>query len=71
LLIHAAVQDSAQGRQLLFTIRPFRAGRDDSVVLFGAAPRAVTLSDAGASAPALDAALGAALSEMLPWRGAR
>lgn len=60
LLVHASVE----GGLIAFSIRPFR--NSDSPVLFGAAPRAVPLGDESA----LDAALGAALSETLPWRAA-
>ncbi len=61
LLVHASVQSGL----IAFSIRPFR--NSENAVLFGAAPRAVPLSDAHA----LDAALGAALSETLPWRARR
>jgi hypothetical protein len=71
LLVHASVQQAGAERLLVFTVRAYRAGGVETDILFGAAPRAITLSDAEAFAPALDAALGAALSETLPWREAR
>lgn len=71
LLVHAAVQGQGAQRMLALGIRPWRAGDVDTVIFFGAAPRAVPLSGTDASTPALDAALRAALSETLPWRGAR
>lgn len=61
LLVHASVQP---GPLLVFAVRPFR--NSDSPVLFGAAPHAVPLADEHA----LETALGAALSETLPWRAA-
>lgn len=71
LLVHAAVQQHGDQRLLVFSMRPYRAGGAETDVIFGGAPRAVTLSDTGASSPALDAALRAALSDTLPWQGAR
>jgi hypothetical protein len=71
LLVHAAVDDSAGSSQLLFTIRPFRAGPVDNVILFGSAPRAVPMPVPGKPAPALEAALTAALDELLPRQGRR
>ncbi|HZG08981.1 MAG TPA: hypothetical protein VEZ70_08380 [Allosphingosinicella sp.] len=71
LLLHASVQQPGAERLLVFNIRAYRAGGVETDILFGAVPRAVTLSDAEAFAPALDAALSAALSETLPWHGAR
>lgn len=71
LLVHASVRDSASGRLLIVAIRPFRTGPVDRTILFGAAPRAVPMSDGRAPAPAVDAALDAALAEILPWRGVR
>lgn len=62
LLVHASVQP---GRQLVFSIRPWR--NSDSSLLFAAAPRAVTLAGPAGRNPELEAALGAALSETLPW----
>lgn len=61
LLVHASVESGL----IAFSIRPFR--NSGSPTLFAAAPRAVPLGDEAA----LDAALGAALSETLPWRAER
>lgn len=68
LLVHGSVEPMRGGRALAFAIRPFRASTDQNAVLFGAAPRAVPLTGAGLSGPALDAALTAALAETLPWQ---
>jgi hypothetical protein len=57
------VQASAQSGLLAFSIRPYRASSE--ALLFTAAPRAVPL--AGGRAQEFEAALGAALSETLPW----
>ncbi|HYW15265.1 MAG TPA: hypothetical protein VE891_03810 [Allosphingosinicella sp.] len=57
------VQASAQRGLLAFSIRPYR--NSGEAMLFTAAPRAVPL--AGAQAKEFEAALGAALSETLPW----
>ena len=62
----ASVVPGADGRLLVFTIRPFRVATDDAV-LFGTAPRAVLLPSGAVEGPALEAALAAALSETLPW----
>ena len=72
LLVQGAVHEAsqvapgAQGRFLVFTVRPFGAAED--AILFGTAPRAVRLTSDRAEDPALDAALNGALSEILPWR---
>jgi hypothetical protein len=72
LLVHGAVHEAsqvasgAQGRFLVFSVRPFGAGAD--AILFGTAPRAVPLTSDRAEDPALDAALNGALSDILPWR---
>ncbi|GAA0655129.1 hypothetical protein [Brevundimonas lenta] len=60
LLVHASVQE---GPLVAFTIRPFRATVEQTAQLFSAAPRAAPLSG-----DALDAAIDASLSEILPWR---
>lgn len=76
LLVHGSVLPAseaapgAQGRMLAFTIRPFRVSEQNSI-LYGSAPRAVSLPASGAEGAALDAALGAALAETLPWRAAQ
>jgi len=61
LLVQGSVQPSPAGDLIAFAVRPFRNSQEQ--VLFAAAPRAVLVADA----PALDAALSAALSETLPW----
>ncbi len=59
------VQASTQGSGLLaFSIRPYRS--QSEALLFTAAPRAVPLAGAG-PAKEFETALGAALSETLPW----
>jgi hypothetical protein len=72
LLVHASVTANGSRRLLAFTIRPFRASVQQTEVLFGAAPRAVSLpaSAAGASlqfGPTVDASVASALAETLPW----
>lgn len=67
LLVHASVTRSGEDRLLAFTVRPFRASTETTAVLFGAAPRAASIAMLGATSPALDAAITAALSETLPW----
>ena len=64
LLVHASLRRGAGGRLLAFNLRPYRPSAEATDVLFGAAPRAVLLSDA----PALGAAIEEALGETLPWR---
>lgn len=59
------VQASAQRGLLAFSIRPYR--NNDAPMLFAAAPRAVPLAASAGRAKILDAELGAALSETLPW----
>lgn len=59
------VQASAQRGLLAFSIRPYR--NNDAPMLFTAAPRAVTLAASAGQTKELEAALGAALSETLPW----
>jgi hypothetical protein len=58
------VQASAQRGLLAFSIRPYR--NSGEAMLFTAAPRAVPLPGAGQSKE-FEAALGAALSQTLPW----
>lgn len=67
LLVHASAQPAAGGRLVAFSIRPFRVSANGSEILFGAAPRAVLVPKSGAVVPALDAAIGDALAETLPW----
>lgn len=69
LLVHASAEPAPGGLLVAFTIRPFRAAAEQVSALYGAAPRAATISNSGAVNPALDAALEAALSETLPWLG--
>lgn len=59
------VQASAQRGLLAFSIRPYRTSNE--VMLFTAAPRAVSLAGTAGQAKEFEAALGAALSETLPW----
>jgi len=59
------VQASVQSGLLAFSIRPYR--NSDAPMLFTAAPRAVPLAGPEGRASKLEAALGAALSETLPW----
>jgi hypothetical protein len=61
LLVHA----SAQRGLLAISIRPYRGSTD--AMLFTAAPRAMPLAGSAGQAKELEAALGAALSETLPW----
>ena len=65
LLVHASLERTAQGPVFSFTIRPRRPGGDDEI-LFGTAPRSVAVPS-GQVPAALDEALLAALSEILPW----
>lgn len=64
LLVQASTQSEPGGRLLAFSIRPYRS--QSEAMLFTAAPRAVPLAGAG-PAKEFEAALGAALSETLPW----
>jgi hypothetical protein len=59
VLVHA----SREREQLAFTLRVYRRSAEADSPLFGSAPRAVPAGDSAA----LDAALGAALAETLPW----
>lgn len=59
------VQASTQSGLLAFSIRPYR--NSGSPMLFTAAPRAVPLAGVAGRSNELEAALGAALSETLPW----
>lgn len=59
------VQASARNGLLAFSIRPYRSAQE--AMLFTAAPRAVPLAGAAGQAREFEAALGAALSETLPW----
>ena len=64
LLVQASAQGKSGDRLLAFSIRPYRS--QSEALLFTAAPRAVPLAGAGPAAE-FEAALGAALSETLPW----
>jgi hypothetical protein len=59
------VQASARSGLLAFSIRPYRNSGEP--MLFTAAPRAVALAGSAARSKEFEAALGAALSETLPW----
>lgn len=66
LLVHASVQAGSGDRPLVaLSIRPFRATAEQTAQLFSAPPRAAPLTEDGRE---LDAAVHAALSEILPWR---
>lgn len=68
LLVHASVQAGAgDSRLVALSIRPFRATTEQTTQLFSAPPRAAALTDDGRE---LDAAIDAALAEILPWRAA-
>lgn len=67
LLVHASVEPTETGRMLAFSIRPLGAS-PESAILFGAAPRIVALQASGVEADGLDAAITAALAEVLPWQ---
>jgi hypothetical protein len=67
LLVHASLERTAKGSVFAFTIRPYRPSGGEAEVFYGSAPRAIQL-DAAAQNPALDTALAAALSEVLPWQ---
>lgn len=71
LLVHGSIQPDEDGRLLVLDIRPFRAAREQSALLFGPPPRAVRLSDSGRLGETADGALRAALAEILPWGQAR
>ena len=67
LLVHAAIEPQRGGRLIVFSIRPV-GGSAESAILFGAAPRAVSLGERELKSAALDAALAKALTEILPWQ---
>jgi hypothetical protein len=67
LLVHAAIQQVADDRLIVFSVRIYRAGGAANDILFGAPPRAAPLGDRSA----LAASLRSALSETLPWHPAR
>ncbi len=68
LLVHGSIQHEGDKRLLAFSIRPYRNSAEQSTVLFGAAPRAASLTAAGTPTPALDTAIAAALRDTLPWQ---
>lgn len=59
------VQASVQSGLLAFSIRPYRNSGEP--LLFAAAPRAVSFAGSAGQSREFEAALGAALSETLPW----
>jgi hypothetical protein len=68
LLFHGHVQaGDPKGPLLVFSLRAFRATAAPSE-LFGAAPRATPLPAGQVANPQFDAAVTAALAEILPWR---
>jgi hypothetical protein len=79
LLVHASVERSKKGRTVAFTIRPYRAsggaiGTDRegdgaaAEIYFGTSPRVVALPASAETDGSFDAALRAALAEVLPWQ---
>ncbi len=68
LLVHASLQPDGDQRLVALDVRPFRPGGDHNAVLFGPAPRAVRIPLTGAGGNKLEAAVAAALAEILPWR---
>ena len=69
LIVDAAVAEvPGAGRQLLFTIRRDRThGLEPGPVYFGTTPRAVAVSEFVAGDAAVQEALRASLSQILPW----
>ena len=68
LIVHASVTQPETFPQLLFTIRRNRsAGLEPSPIYFGAAPRAAPLDGSATGKAAVEEALRASLSEILPW----
>ncbi len=65
LLVHASVEQVADGRMIAFAIRPYRPSGGDAEVYFGAAPRALVTRGA-LTGPALDTQILAAVSDILP-----
>jgi hypothetical protein len=63
LLVHASSQPGPGGGILALTARPYRLSAGDAGPLFGAAPRAASLSQPAA----IETALRGALSDTLPW----
>ncbi len=59
------VQASVHSGLLAFSIRPYR--NSNAPMLFTAPPRAVSMAGSSGRSSELEAALGAALSETLPW----
>jgi hypothetical protein len=69
LSIQAAITDAVPGQKLLlFTIkRNAEGGLEPAPIYFGSTPRAVALPQAGDPNLAIDGAIRASLSEILPW----
>jgi hypothetical protein len=68
LLVHASVERSKKGRTVAFTIRPYRASGGAAEIYFGTSPRVVALPASAETDGSFDAALRAALAEVLPWQ---
>lgn len=69
LLVHASVDRGPNdGLLAAVSIRPFRATTDQTAQLFGAPPRAAPIQPDLRNGGALDAAIDAALTDILPWR---
>lgn len=71
LIVQASVQSDGDQRLVALNVRPFRPGGDHNAILLGAAPRAVRIPGSGPGGDKLEAAIGAALAETLPWRQVR
>lgn len=68
LLVHGAIDNVQDQPMLAFTIRRDRSGGvEPRPIFFGAAPRVAPYSDTAAGNAALEGALSASLSEVLPW----
>lgn len=67
LLVHASVERKPSASTIAFTIRPYRASGGEAEAFYGTAPRAMELASASIE-PALEAALSAAIAEILPWQ---
>jgi hypothetical protein len=68
LLVHGFIEQEGGKRLLAFSIRPFRNSAGDAGILFGAPPRAASLTQTDQFTPALEAALKTALADTLPWQ---
>ena len=64
ILTHGAIATTDAERVLVLAMRPYRVTGGQSDILFGAPPQVVRLEDDRA----VQAAIGEALSHLLPWR---